>query len=141
MINGSWFVATNPTGEMTGSQYQNSMKRSEADYRAKHHPNNYRQFGNIFTLQDSPYKEQLYENGHPTIVLSDLQNYNATSKGVAYYKEHETNKMLHHPTTKHIYTGINHRNTKIIDEIDAHRKTNIKYHYPEHSMQLTPIIK
>ena len=141
MINGSYFVQSDPCGQITGNQYQNVMKRKEADYFKKHHASTHRMFGNIFTLNDKPFKEKLYQDEHVTVLLSELQNYNPTSKGVDYFEENETNKMLHHPESKHFYSGINHRNTKIIDEIDEKRKKNIKYHYPEHSHRLLPIIR
>ena len=139
MINGAYFVDSNPCGTITANQYQGDMKKSNINFFQKHHPNNHRMSGKVFTLQDLPFKEKKYDYGHVTMDMNNLQNWNATSMGHDYFEEHETNKHLHHPTTRHIYTGINNRDTHVVDEIEAKRKKDIKFHYPNHSFGLIPV--
>ena len=123
------FVEPDGTGQINAKKqddYNIHFRKPDANLMIteKHTDNYFRQEGDIPSQMN----------------LNNLQNYNPTSAGVSYFKEHETNKHIHHggyhshPANE---TKPDHKDTKIVDKIEKWRKPNIGFEKPrEHSHRL-----
>jgi len=135
MINGSWFVSSDPVGSIDGNQFQTDSEKRDINFFQKRNKNYFRN-----TDPTSPYDYYNIDNTHTSIQLNNLQNYNPTSKGITYYEPHETEKLLHLPTSKPRFQGIIMRDNSIVNEIQKNKKQGIHYHSPpHHSFGLTPV--
>ena len=78
---------------------------------------------------------------HHTSITADMNNlinFNPTSKGLTYFEEHETNKILHYQLSRPRFDAIIMKDTEIVDKIDDMKKQGRHYHsYPQHSHKLT----
>lgn len=135
-------VEPNPVGTIDATKqnkYNIQHRRNDANLMIteKHTANYFRQEGDL--PSQIPHHRVIHHNS-VTMNLNNLQNYNPTSAGITYFKEHETNKHIHHggshshPANK---TTPDHKDTKIVDKIEKWRKPNIGFEKPkEHSHRL-----
>ncbi len=73
-----------------------------------------------------------------TANMNNLINFNPTSKGLTYFEEHDTNKILHYQLSRPRFDAVIMRETEIVDKIDDMKKAGTHYHaYPQHSHRLT----
>jgi hypothetical protein len=132
---GNLNVATNPVGGIEGAyNYHHPFKRSEAEYFGKHHQSYYRNTDGI-----PMEKERMFVQHHRSIEndFNNLINFNPTNKGLTYYHEHETNKLIHYPLSRPRFLATAYKDTEIIDKIEKWRKDGRHYHNPpEHSQTL-----
>tara|TARA_R110000803_G_scaffold48881_2_gene101707 strand:- start:215 stop:631 length:417 start_codon:yes stop_codon:yes gene_type:complete len=138
MPRNNYFYDSNPCGQISDIHHVD-FKESNVDFFNKHHKNYYRYTDPID--EDEQMKNQkVIQHESVTENLKQLQDFNPTSKGVTYFKEHELNKMLHGASQKLRYTDITHHNTRIIDEINDLRVKTVHPHAPfAHSFGLTPV--
>lgn len=140
MINGAWYVEPNPCGEITSAQYQTDHKKLQIDFFNKHHKNHHRNKDASTHQDEAPFKEKLIQHTSITNELTKTMDFNPTSKGLTYFKEHSTNNMLHNHTSKPRYEGVINRITHIPDHIDNLRKPGNHFHTNlSHSFGLTPV--
>ena len=132
---GNLNVATNPVGGIEGAyNYHHPFKRSEAEYFGKHHQSYYRNTDGI-----PMEKERMFVQHHRSIEndFNNLINFNPTNKGLTYYHEHETNKLIHYPLSRPRFLATAYKDTEIVDKIEKWRKDGRHYHNPpEHSQTL-----
>jgi hypothetical protein len=132
---GNLNVATNPVGGIEGAyNYHHPFKRSEAEYFGKHHQSYYRNTEGI-----PMEKERMFVQHHRSIEndFNNLINFNPTNKGLTYYHEHETNKLIHYPLSRPRFLATAYKDTEIVDKIEKWRKDGRHYHNPpEHSQTL-----
>jgi hypothetical protein len=139
------FVEPDPTGRIDATKqvnYNIPFRKRDAKLMIKQDIT-----GNYFRQEKDippqyPYHSKIHHE-HVTINMNNLQNFNACSKGLTYFEEHETNKHIHnatsigmhsHPSNK---TKPNHRDNTVTDKIDKWRKSNNVFEkHPEHSMTL-----
>lgn len=136
------FVEPDPTGRIDATKQDNyniQFRKPDAKLMINEDitGNYFRQEKDI--LPQYPYHSKIHHE-HVTINMNDLQNFNACSKGLTYFEEHETNKHIHHggfhshPPNK---TKPNHRENTVTDKIDKWRKSNNVFEkHPDHSMRL-----
>lgn len=83
-------------------------------------------------------KYKKIEHTHPTIMLSNLQNYNPT-QGITYFEPHETDILLYHPNGEPRYDKEYVYDMSIVQKIDKLRKNDETIHKPEqYSFKLKP---
>ena len=136
------FVEPEPTGTIDATKqdkYNIHHRNTDAKLfvTEEHTVNNHRQTGSL--PPQIPYHYKIHHDS-VTMHLNNLQNYNPTSACITYFKEHETNKHIHHggmhshPANK---TTPNHRDTTVPDKVDKWRKRSNIFESPaEHSHRL-----
>lgn len=127
-----------PTGQIEANKsnvLSVPFNKDEIDFFNKRNKNYIREIAG-YDHDTKKYKK--IEHTHPTIMLSDLQNYNPT-KGITYFEPHETDKLFHHPETDPRYEQEYVYDVSIPEEINEMRKKNVPFHKPEqHSFKLKP---
>ena len=136
------FVEPNSVGTIDATlqdKYNIHHRKNDANLMiTENHTDNYfRQEGDL--PSQIPHHSKIHHNS-VTMNLNNLQNYNPTSAGITYFKEHETNKHIHHGGYHSHYaneTKPNHRYTTIPDKIENWKKPNIQFEKPkDHSHRL-----
>ena len=92
------FVEPQPTGTIDATkQDKYNIQHRNTDAKLfvteEHTDNNFRQEGSLPSQIPHHY---VIHHDSVTMHLNNLQNFNPTSAGVTYYKEHETNMHIHH---------------------------------------------
>lgn len=139
-------VEPNPVGTIDATKqnkYNIHHRRNDAKLMiTENHTDNYfRQEGDL--PSQIPYHRVIHHDS-VTMHLNNLQNYNPTSAGITYFKEHETNKHIHHggyhshPANK---TTPDHKDTKIVDKIEKWRKPNIEFEKPKEYSHKLEVVK
>jgi len=83
-------------------------------------------------------KYKKIEHTHPTVMLSNLQNYNPT-QGITYFEPNETDILLYHPNGEPRYTKEYVYDLSIPQQINKIRVNDPAIHKPEtHSFKLKP---
>jgi hypothetical protein len=106
---------------------------------------------NIFNGRHKSYN-RLYGNGVPAEFSRYNQRYNTSTTNELLktmhfnptmgsekqkFHEHETNMHLHYAKSKPRFESVNHRDTEIVDKIQAWKKPGNHYQaYPQHSSSL-----
>ena len=139
------FVEPEPTGTIDATkQDKYNIQHRNTDAKLfvteEHTDNNFRQEGSLPSQIPHHY---VIHHDSVTMHLNNLQNFNPTSAGVTYYKEHETNMHIHHggmhshPANK---TTPQHRDTTVPDKIDKWRKRSNIFESPaEYSHKLNVV--
>jgi len=136
------FVEPNPVGTIDATRtqsYNTHHRRNDANLMINEPiTDNYHRQEKDLPPQ-YPYHYKIHHDS-VTMNLSNLQNFNPTSPGLTYFKEHETNKHIHHggmhshPANK---TTPNHRETTVPDKIEKWRKrSNVFEVEAQHSHKL-----
>jgi len=88
------FPEPKPSGStlQDNSNYHHLFRKDDIDLFNKHHKNHFRSVEGVTDL--IPHHE-LYQHTSVTSMMSDLANFNPTSKALNYYKETEAYKTLH----------------------------------------------
>ena len=135
---GNLNVYTDPVGQVAGAyNYHHPFKRSEAEYFDKRHQSFFRNTDGI-----PMEKERMFVQHSRSIEndFNNLINFNPTNKGLTYYEEHETNKLIHYPLSRPRFLTTAYKDTEIVDKINLWKKEGRHYHnYPEHSQTLKPM--
>ena len=136
------YVEPDPTGTIDATKQDNyniDHRRNDAKLfiNETHTDNYFRQEKDL--PPQYPYHYKIHHDS-VTMDLNNLQNFNPTSAGVTYFKEHDTNKHIHHggmhshPANK---TTPIHRDTSIPNKIEKWRKrSNIFEVEAQHSHKL-----
>jgi len=133
------FVEPNAVGTVDSlkqNKYNIPFRSNDASlfYNQKISKSYNRQFGDIPPQYD---KHKVIHHEHVTVNMNNLMNFNPTHAGNTYFHEHETNKHIYHKNTS-LYpneTLSNHRDTKIVDEINYLRKNNNVFTVPKNHSQ------
>jgi len=128
----------NPVGELNGKlNYHYLHRLNNIDLFNKHHKSHNRA-SDAIPAEFKRLNKKQYNS--VTNMLNNLQNFNATSKGLTQFEHHDTHKHMFKVNDSHKrYLLVNNRNTDIQDKIDKMRKSGKHYErYPEHSSFLTP---
>jgi hypothetical protein len=128
-----------PTGQLD-DKYKNDIhlpfSRSEVTSRQKRNYPVIREKAGHLHLRD--YVGQELTQTNPTIsVFNNLQNYNPT-QGITYFHSHETDKLIHHPTSRPRLESEFMRDVSIPMKIeDMKKKDAPDFHkLPEHSFSI-----
>ena len=133
---GHSFEQHEPTGQIVANKknvLSTPFNKDEIDIFKSRHKNYIREIEGYDHDIKKYYK---IEHTHPTIMLSNLQNYNPTI-GITYFEPHATDKLIHHHESKPRYDKEYVYNMHIPQQLEAMRVNNPADHKPlEHSHKL-----
>jgi len=129
---------SNEVGELNGKKnFHYPFKLNSINIFNKNHKNYHRSTNGI-PPEYKRYDQKQYDS--VTNQMNNLQNFNATSKGLTQFEHHATTKHMENMNISHKrYLEVFNKNTDIPDKINSMKKPGRHFErYPTHSSFLTP---